>query len=217
KLNGRGNSVIKNYVQNGGCYIGFCAGAYYGASYCDFHRDDKRGYEVLGKRELSFFDGAAIGPTLSEYEYGSKKGARVSSIMWDDVTYKAYFNGGCHFMVRNAKNVKVLATYLNKDLRIPEYDASMPAIIECAVGHGKAILCGVHPEINQDILISQVVLDLKEISDHVSHNMKELIGPQGDRLNTLMTALSILKENIFTQLDGTDKQLMDLIIERIMQ
>ncbi len=54
KLNGAGNAQIKEYVEAGGTYIGFCAGAYYGSHYCEFHKGDTRGYEVLGTRELSF-------------------------------------------------------------------------------------------------------------------------------------------------------------------
>ena len=36
KLKEKGNRIIKQYVEEGGTYLGFCAGAYYGTSYCDF-------------------------------------------------------------------------------------------------------------------------------------------------------------------------------------
>lgn len=53
KLNGNGNQQIKNYVENGGTYIGFCGGGYYGGKFVDFDRGGK--LEVLGERALCFF------------------------------------------------------------------------------------------------------------------------------------------------------------------
>lgn len=82
KLNGEGNAQIKGYVEAGGTYIGFCASAYYGSHYCEFHKGDTRGYEVLGERELSFFSGSAVGPVLAPYDYTSKSGSRIAQIKW---------------------------------------------------------------------------------------------------------------------------------------
>ena len=36
KLNGKGNQIIKNYLANGGKYLGICAGSYYGSSSIEF-------------------------------------------------------------------------------------------------------------------------------------------------------------------------------------
>lgn len=147
KLNGAGNSQIKAYVEAGGTYIGFCAGAYYGSHYCEFHKGDTRGYEVLGERELSFFPGSAVGPVLAPYDYKSKSGARIAHIKWQqsdapaNQNYNVYFNGGCYFKDADQyPNVGVLATYNN------EGSEGLAAVIECHVGQGKALLCGVHPE-----------------------------------------------------------------------
>src|SRR6476620_3369467 len=38
KLNGAGNQNIKDYVKNGGSYLGICAGAYYAAAYVEFDK-----------------------------------------------------------------------------------------------------------------------------------------------------------------------------------
>ena len=78
KLNGVGNNIIKEYVQNGGSYLGICAGAYYASSYVEF---DKAGvYEVLGERELKFFPGKSIGPVLAKFDYFTRSGARAAEI-----------------------------------------------------------------------------------------------------------------------------------------
>lgn len=156
KLNGEGNKKIKEFVEKGGVYVGFCAGAYYGSNFCDFHRGDTRGYEVLGNRELSFFDGAAEGPTLADYVYGSREGARTAEIEIEDrdSPCKVYFNGGCHFSFTPSPSIRVLGYYINKERRINDYNRAkkLPAIIECIVGSGKAILCGVHPEFTKEDL-----------------------------------------------------------------
>src|ERR1700722_16034057 len=52
-LNGEGNRRITQYVNRGGCYLGFCAGGYYGSARCEFEVDDKE-MAVVGDRELAF-------------------------------------------------------------------------------------------------------------------------------------------------------------------
>ena len=175
KLNGLGNNHIREYVEEGGIYIGFCAGAYYGAGYCDFHRgDQKRGYEVLGPRELRFFKGAAVGPTLAHYIYASHLGSRIAEIEWIEgslkgASYNVYFNGGCHFPeADHDKNITVLARYKNKGA------TGLPAIIECGVGRGKALLSGVHPEYSMEDLEGAV--EDKTSSDY--QHLKKSIFPK---------------------------------------
>ena len=102
KLNGAGNEQIRSYVEAGGTYIGFCAGAYYGAHYSEFHKGDRRGYEILVTRELSFFPGAAIGPVLAAYDYQSISGSRIAKIKRKNANvsttiYNVFFNVGCYF------------------------------------------------------------------------------------------------------------------------
>lgn len=149
KLKGKGNEQIKDYVSKGGKYIGLCAGGYYGGSYVEF---DKGGtLEVLGERELKFFPGKVKGPVLANYVYESEKGARVATVSWKEARqsqeYSVYFNGGGYFVnAQKIPTVKVLATYKNSRFE------GLPAIVECTVGEGKAILTGVHPETSEEHL-----------------------------------------------------------------
>lgn len=150
KLNGAGNANIRTFVEEqGGAYLGFCAGAYFGSNFCDFHRGDTRhGYETIAPRELAFYPGVALGPTLAPYEAKSESGARVANLNWLVEGQKrvcdSYFNGGCSFPdAYSAPHTKVLATYNNHD---PPACFRQPAIVECQVGNGKAILSGPHPE-----------------------------------------------------------------------
>ena len=149
KLNGAGNARIWKYVNEGGHYLGFCAGAYYGSGYVNF--DLGTPLEVQGPRELAFFPGTATGPAYGPgtYCYKNRFGARASLIeLSDETKMRAYLNGGCYF--ENADkypNVTILAHYA-------DIENNPPAIIRCQVGKGTAILSGVHFDISaKDILL----------------------------------------------------------------
>ena len=80
KLNGEGNTKIREFVKRGGSYLGLCAGGYYGTSSVQFAVGDPV-MEVVGSRELKFFPGVAQGPTFPGFQYGSNAGARACSIL----------------------------------------------------------------------------------------------------------------------------------------
>ena len=83
KLNGEGNRQIRKFVEQGGVYLGFCAGAYYGSSYCDFaYTVHPNKHYTIGPRELAFYPGHAVGPYLSPYKINSETGACVAKIEW---------------------------------------------------------------------------------------------------------------------------------------
>lgn len=123
KLNGSGNQVIKNYVQNGGIYLGICAGAYYAADYIEFDSGGPR--EVLGNRELCFFPGKAIGPVKQGAHWVQIAGQKM--LLYDG----PYFENADQF-----DQVTVLA----------RYDNHSAAIISTQIGLGSVILSGVHFE-----------------------------------------------------------------------
>jgi len=79
KLNGRGNDSIRSYVENGGSYLGLCAGAYYGCSRVEFEVEDPV-LEVQGERELGFFEGSGRGSVYPGFEYESEKGAVAAPV-----------------------------------------------------------------------------------------------------------------------------------------
>jgi glutamine amidotransferase-like uncharacterized protein len=144
-LNSQGNDNIQAYVQGGGAYLGFCAGAYYASKHVAFSAGAP--LEVVGDRELAFFPGVAQGPTLAPWDAQSNAGADVALLDWKtphnsfstDRLVTTYFNGGCHFVKADTyPNVTILATYA----------ASLPnaAIVEIDVGKGRVILSGVHCE-----------------------------------------------------------------------
>lgn len=155
-LNGAGNRRIKQYVQLGGAYLGFCAGGYYGSARCEFEVG-KPDMEVIGDRELAFFPGACKGLAFPGFIYHSEAGARAVTIKPNTETVKTaeplpktfpvYYNGGGAFAYAESytdRNVEVLATY-TEPLAVEAGD-SPAAIIYCKIGQGAAILTGPHPE-----------------------------------------------------------------------
>ncbi len=144
KLQGKGNQFIQEYVTNGGSFLGICAGSYYGSSYVEF---DKHGpLEVIGKRELRFFPGKAIGPVLAPYQYDIPSGSRAAMIYTNSLHIKKtllFYNGGGFF--ENASkypNTQIIGTYANH----------LPAIILIHHAKGKVLLSGVHFEYNPHLL-----------------------------------------------------------------
>lgn len=142
KLQGQPNQNIRKFVENGGKYLGICAGGYYGAKFIEFEKGKE--LEVIASRELAFFPGKAIGPAYGhgKFHYHTGQGAQLAklSIADKETEVHCYYNGGCFFENPSEyKNVKVLAHYLD----LPTQPA---AIIFCQIGKGYAILSGVHPE-----------------------------------------------------------------------
>jgi glutamine amidotransferase-like uncharacterized protein len=139
-LSGSGTEKIKRFVENGGAYLGLCAGAYFAAEAIEFEKGGK--LQVCGKRDLELFPGVAIGPAygLGKYSYESDQGVEAAQISWENEECFTYFNGGCYFEgAQGFSNVSILSSYMN-------LEASPAAIISCKVGKGTALLSGVHIE-----------------------------------------------------------------------
>ena len=176
-LHGKGNTVIQNYVANGGAFLGICAGSYYASSTVEF---DKNGpLEVLGERELGFFKGSAMGPILAPYDYKSQSGSRAATI--DTILPHAskaivFYHGGGFFNHANAyPNTQVIGTY----------DNQLPAIILINYGKGKVLLSGVHFEYDPSLLdtndpyIQKIIKPLRAnnpIRKQLFKNLMQLIG-----------------------------------------
>ena len=147
KLNGRGNALIREYVEGGGRYLGVCAGAYYGCRRIDFTGAD---FAVREERELGFFPGIAMG-SLSElappYRVQDLACAAAVDVETPAGPVTALYWGGCCFQPdANAADFEVLARYaaLPPDRNI--------AAVHLRVGEGTAVLAGVHAEIGGEDL-----------------------------------------------------------------
>ncbi|KAG2452489.1 hypothetical protein HYH02_002728 [Chlamydomonas schloesseri] len=77
-LNGRGNRIIRGYVEAGGAYLGICAGAYYACSRVEFEPGSR--LQVVGDRELAFFPGRARGAAYPGFDYLSEAGSTAAPL-----------------------------------------------------------------------------------------------------------------------------------------
>lgn len=180
-----GNNQIKKFVKKGGAYLGFCAGAYYGSQKVEFAPHSP--LEVIGERELSFFPGTAVGPTLATYDYKTNSGARAALLQWElqeDLPFKkkflVYYNGGCHFEnAHRYKNVAILGNYNTTT-------GPKAAIIQILVGKGRVILSGVHCEYAPELL--------NDNDQYLFPIKKQLLSRDSDRrvlMKTLIKRLGI--------------------------
>ena len=148
KLKGIGCSNIREFVRNGGTYIGICAGGYFGCKKVEFALGTD--LEVNEGRELAFFPGIARGPMLKPYVYDSEEGASAACVrsLIDGNIFYSYHNGGSTFVLDGVDltNITVLAEYANAD--------NAPAVVKCKYGKGEAILSGIHYEDDKNLLLS---------------------------------------------------------------
>jgi len=160
ELKGIGNALIQKFVNDGGNYIGICAGAYYGSSYIEFAKGTP--LEIIDERHLKFTGATATGPVLGfDFSYENNNTARNVEIFYRSQTMclalDVYYNGGCTF--KSCKDYWPLAFYNS--------EKEMPAIILKNHGKGKVLLSGVHiecPAINekkqQQIKRQKIIIDI---------------------------------------------------------
>ena len=145
-LGNRGNRRIVDYFENGGHYLGICAGGFYGTALTVFEKGGD--LEKIVKGSLNFYTGVAEGPAygLGEFKYQTEQGAHAARIAVNvggfSKEMRVYFNGGCYFHGGENENITVLARYM-------ELKDHPSAIVGCQVGLGCAILSGVHFEYQQ--------------------------------------------------------------------
>ncbi|KAI8337315.1 biotin-protein ligase [Blakeslea trispora] len=148
-LNGPINNKIKQYVQGGGRYLGFCAGAYFASRDIEFEKGSP--IQVIGQRELAFFPGTSRGTMYPGFVYNSEKGARAVSVKTENGTsFKSYYNGGGYFVHADTfDQVKVLCRYQDPGL---SDEKTAAAGVQCQVNKGTALLFGIHPEYNVNLV-----------------------------------------------------------------
>lgn len=141
-----GINQIRSFVEEGGAYVGMCAGAFFA---CEETVWTEEGYTESIHYGLSLFSGSGIGPivgiadwpdyviteitvntSLEEFRLGGELESR--SVM---------YYGGPYFVLDGFQNVTVLARY--------EYNDE-PAMVAFEYGAGRVFLSGPHPEWEED-------------------------------------------------------------------
>lgn len=129
------HSNIKSFVNEGGLFIGTCAGAYYAADILRWKGTD---YEY----PLKIFNGKGIGPMSGLINWGDKSTLKLKHGHPANCGFKpekeVYYFDGPYFEPYAEEAVTVLAYYSNNN---------QPAIITGSSGKGHFLLMGPHPEI----------------------------------------------------------------------
>jgi len=152
KLNGIGNQKIRDFVSNGGSFLGICAGAYYACAELDWACS-----EIAGKRELSFHNGMATGPV---YEWIENKesiydGSWIKAVeieTEDGQQFLTQYNGGPVFKETGDTAIA----------RYRELNGNPPAITGGNFGKGKYVLSSPHIECFGNILSDRLYKHLNK-------------------------------------------------------
>lgn len=163
KEGNKGNTRIKQFVEKGGNYLGFCAGAYYGCSSICFDTTMNCCYD------LGFFKGKGIGPAMKGFDYYTPEGSHAASFTYtiNNQKYqaKAFFKGGPYFEPTEESRYTDIARFNEQPDLVCE--ANSLGCIECEVGEGKVILCAFHVEydpwlMKQGLGIDDILDELRE-------------------------------------------------------
>ncbi|OBZ85787.1 Biotin--protein ligase [Choanephora cucurbitarum] len=149
-LDGRPNQAIKAFVENGGRYLGICAGAYYASESIEFEKGNPQ-MEIIAPRPLGFYPGLCRGTAYPGFSYSSERGARLVPVSLNKEAFESsqytisedvwmYYNGGGYFVDADqySDQVTVLCGYKELD--------NAASIVHCRVGKGHALLISTHPE-----------------------------------------------------------------------
>lgn len=141
-ISSRGKGNVKNFIRNGGGYIGICGGAYF-ASEKVFWQGNQLPITPLG-----VFLGMAEGPVNEIVPYPSYDMCKVDILDFEhpitrseqDSIWMLYYWGPVLMPNENA-NATILGTYDR---------GNQPAMLAFDYGLGGVFLVGTHPEIEED-------------------------------------------------------------------
>lgn len=119
-------SALKEYIKQGGGYLGICGGGFIAAK-----------YYVTGKKPQ--VKGFGIIPAIA-VDYRKTTKAHLEKVQWLGENVSLYFQGGPMFILdKHAKDFKIIARYRNNNI----------AALEYLYGKGKVVVVGPHPEADQ--------------------------------------------------------------------
>jgi len=131
KLDGAGNTRIREFVKDGGTYFGICAGAYYACT--SLYWDNGA---ISGLRELNFIEAQAIGPVTELIDDLNASWHAAPMLEWNGQIFPTLYIAGPAFKLK--EGVEVIASY----------ERYGPAVIRKEIGKGQVILSSPHIEIS---------------------------------------------------------------------
>ncbi|MDO8509066.1 MAG: BPL-N domain-containing protein [Nanoarchaeota archaeon] len=145
-IHSSGNQNIRDFIQNGGSYIGMSAGAYFA---CDNVNWEGQNYPYY----LNLFHGSCVGPieeiapwpnyVMTTMAINNSHSANIYEPATEDILYY----GEPYFIPDQNQEMQVLASWI-----VPANPSAdnTPGIIGFNYGEGRVLLFGPHPEIEED-------------------------------------------------------------------
>lgn len=190
KLNGAGNAAIKNYVKNGGRYIGICGGAYFASAALEFAKNWPNVDEISGTRELNLIDTIATGPIQDYCDMGQAMPAAYDSVCQleysppngDSRKITGHYSGGPYFHFNKADSIdcEIIARYA-------DITESPAAIIHKQLQQGQVLLIGPHLEYPPHRLMDMSYAHNNSLARR--QKIAEAITPHEDGRNELWAIL----------------------------
>lgn len=174
KLNGAGYNQIRKYVEQGGSYLGICAGAYSACETTDWARGTA--FEIQTSNELVLFPGRAVGPVndFGAADSYNGSGARLVELDFDAFSARSLYWGGCRFVPNETAAAVVVARFSN----LPD---KPPAIVAGRYGSGRWLLSSTHIEYDHEALelinfdvVGNDFEDIKTLGDWSDLNLNAL-------------------------------------------
>lgn len=126
-------AAIKNFISNGGGYVGFCAGAFFTTKYVGL--TNTAGLNIVSGTTQEYFPKYLNGQFNPKYADGL-----LFDISWRSKVVSLYFSKGPFFNIdRTDQKVSVLAYY----------PTGHAAALFSTYGKGRIAITGLHPEAPQ--------------------------------------------------------------------
>lgn len=135
------HDIIRNFVADGGLFVGICAGAYYAADLFVWKGEE---YDY----PLEIFYGSSVGPLVGQIGWGEQALLNLTpehpaNENFEDELEIYYFDGP-YFIPNNSADV-----YTGKIEILAHYNVNnQPAVIAGRFGDGGYLLFGPHPEMD---------------------------------------------------------------------
>lgn len=158
KLAGDGNKKVREFVENGGTFVGICAGAYYACEKIEWAFDNPA-EKIDRSPGLDLIAGIARGPhrhlVAPNGTHVDWTGAGVTTVIHSirngsfQTSSVLYWGGPALRIDENDPDTTVLARFA----AVPDHP---PAIVRRKVGRGQALALGVHPEYSGSRILNHI-------------------------------------------------------------
>jgi glutamine amidotransferase-like uncharacterized protein len=204
-LGKEGNQRIRNYVKNGGVFIGFCAGAYYACQ--SIYYRTPWGITKSQNPGLNFFNATAQGPIANQGRKAEENDrwsdVTLTFIEYEDENGTLQKSGVCY------GNGPALTNIKDKELKIIANYSKVPgkpvAMASKQIGKGLAIFVGVHPEISSE----HVQKDTAFIKQPHIKRLVSLLSPHEEDRKLLWVNLTNMIKNHNIKLGRAQKSLLE--------